>query len=100
MVNSSRGEHPASVEKMLEELVFLFLEALCHAPPCVFLSQLVQEKPVSFLRNFFFFPMRIFLQTSLFSSLLKSQLKGNATLVLCSVTVTASVTVTGLQVSS
>ena len=55
MVKSSHNDHPASVETMLEELVFLFLEALCHASPCVFLSQLVQEKPLSFLRNFYFF---------------------------------------------
>lgn len=53
MVNSIRGTI-LPLEKMLEELVFLFLEALCHAPPCVFLSQLVQEEPLSFLRDFFF----------------------------------------------
>ena len=94
-----RRDHPASVEKMLEELVFLFLEALCHAPLCVFLSQLVEEKPLSFLRNFFF-PMRIFLLTSLFSSLPKSQLQGNVMLVLCSLVVTASVTMIGLQISA
>lgn len=99
MVNSIQRDHPASVETMLEELVFLFLEALCHASPCISLT-VGPRKTFVFPKELLFFSIRIFLLNSLFSSLPKSQLQGNVMLVLCLVMVTVSIAMIGLQISS
>lgn len=64
MMNNSQRDCSAFVfaEKLLEEhCPHVSPCSLCNVPPSIFLSQLGQERPLSFLRNgsVFFYKMRI-----------------------------------------
>lgn len=75
-----------------KNVALLFLKALCHAPPSVFLSKLVQERPLSFLRNalcFFYENLPSFLSSPNFSCQKMWHW-------LCSVTGTTTIMMTGL----